>query len=102
MVNADDGHVCAAAGTALGDFAKGVVIDAQETDRSCGLAGRGFDQGADRAQAGEGKAVAAAGLLDEGGIAQSLEDAGGLASHVIRDGQDKAGGQLAEGRSGTA
>jgi hypothetical protein len=36
-----------------------------------------------RAQAREVEAVPAAGLLDEGGIAQGLEDAGGIAAHVI-------------------
>ncbi len=61
---------------ALGDLAKGVVVDAQETHRAGGLAGGGFHQGAGWAQAREGEAVAAAGLLDQGGIAQGLEDAG--------------------------
>ena len=77
VIHAQDGHVGAAAGAALGDFAKGVVVDAQEADRTGGLAGRGFHQAALWAQAGEREAVAAAGLLDEGSIAQGLEDAGG-------------------------
>ena len=100
MVHAQDGHVGAAAGAALGDLTEGVVVDAQEADRSGGFAGGGFDDAALGAQAGEGKAVAAAGLLDEGGVAQGLEDAGGVAAHVIIDGQDKAGGELPEGSAG--
>ena len=83
MIHAQDGHVGAAAGAALGDLAKGMVVDAQEADRPGGLPGGGFDQAALGAQAREGEAVAAAGLLDEGGIAQGLEDAGGVAAHVI-------------------
>ena len=100
VVDAQDAHVGAAAGAALGDLAEGVVVDAQETDRAGGLTGGGFDDGALGAQAREGEAVAAAGLLDEGGVAQGLEDAGGVAAHVVDDGQDEAGGQLAEGGAG--
>ena len=100
MVHAQHGHVGAAAGAALGDLAKGMVIDAQEADRPGGLPGGGFDQRALGAQAREGEAVAAAGLLDQRGVAQGLEDAGGVAAHIIGDGQDKAGGQLAERRAG--
>ena len=81
---------------ALGDLAKGVVVDAQEADRAGGLPGGGFDQRALGAQAGEGEAVAAAGLLDQGGVAQGLEDAGRVAAHIIGDGQDETGGQLAQ------
>ena len=94
MIHAQDGHVGAAPGAALGDFAKGMVIDPQKADRAGGLPGGGFDQGAGGAQAGEGEAVAAAGLLDEGGIPQGLENPGGILAHIIGDGQHKAGGQL--------
>jgi len=94
MVHAQHGHVGAAAGAALGDLAKGVVINAQKADRTGGLTGGGLDVGALGAQAGEGKAVAAASLLDEGGVAQGLEDAGGVATHVVIDGEDEAGGEL--------
>ena len=96
VVDAQDGHIGAAAGAALGDLAEGVVVDAQEADRAGGLPGGGFDQGALGAQAREGEAVAAAGLLDEGGIAQGLEDAGRIAAHIVGDGQHKTGSQLAE------
>ncbi len=41
VVHAQDGHVGAAAGAALGDLAEGVVVDAQEADRSGGLSGGG-------------------------------------------------------------
>ncbi len=99
VIHAQDGHVGAAAGAALGDLAEGVVVDAQEADRSGGLPGGGFDQGALGAQVREGKAVAAAGLLDERGVAQGLEDAAGFAAHVVADGQHKAGSQLPERRA---
>ncbi len=100
MIHPQDGHVGAAAGAALGDLAEGVVVDAQEADRPGGLPGRGFDERALGAQVREGEAVAAAGLLDEGGIAQGLEDPAGFAAHIIADGQDKAGSQLPEGGAG--
>ena len=100
MVHAQHGHVGAAAGAALGDLAEGLVVDAQEAHRPGGLPGGGFHQRALGAQAREGEAVAAAGLLDQRRIAQGLEDAGRIAAHVIGDGQHKAGGQLAQRRAG--
>ena len=45
-----------------------------------------------RAQAREGEAGAAAGLVDEGGVLDGVED--GL--HGVADGQDEAGGELAQ------
>jgi hypothetical protein len=100
MVHAQNGHVRTAARAALGDLAEGMVINAQETDRAGCLAGRGFHQGSAGTQAGERKPIAAAGLLDEGGIAQGLEDTIRAAAHVVRNGQYKTGSQLAEGRAG--
>ena len=76
MIHAQHGHIGAAAGAALGDLAEGMVVHAQKADRTGCLAGRGFHQRALGAQAGEGEAVAAAGLLDQRSIAQGLEDAG--------------------------
>lgn len=101
VVDAQNGHVGAAAGASLGDFTEGVVVDAQESHGTGGFAGGGFDDAALGAQAGEGESVAAAGLLDEGSVAQRLEDAGGVTTHVVVDGQDKAGGELSEGGAGT-
>ena len=100
MIDAQHSHVGAAAGAALGDLAKGLIVDAQETHRSGSLPGGGLDQGAFGAQAREGKAIAAAGLLDQGGIAQSLEDARRVATHIIGDGQHETGCQLPERRAG--
>ena len=45
------------------------------------------------------EAIAAAGLLDQGGIAHGLEDAVGMLAHVIFDGQHKTGGKLAQRRA---
>ena len=100
VVDAQHAHVGAAARAALGDLAEGVVVDAQEAHRPGGLPGGGLDHRSVRAQAREGEAVAAAGLLDQGGVAQGLEDAGRVAAHVIDDGQDEAGGQLPERGAG--
>ncbi len=44
VVHAQDGHIGAAAGAALGNFAEGVVIHAQEAHRTGSLAGRAFHQ----------------------------------------------------------
>ncbi len=100
MVDAEDGHVGAAAGAALGNLTEGVVVDTEEPDGSGGFAGGSFDDAALGAETGEGKAVAAAGLLDESGVAERLEDAGGVATHVIINGEDEAGGELSEGSAG--
>ncbi len=53
------------------------------------------------AQAGERETIAAAGLLNKGGIAQGLEDASRIAAHIIIDREDKAGGELSKRSSGT-
>ena len=39
MIHAQDAHVGAAAGSALGDLTKGMIIHAQETNRTGGLPG---------------------------------------------------------------
>ena len=83
MVHAQHSHVGSAPRAALGDFAEGMVVDAQEAHRSGSLPGGGFHQGALGAQVGEVETVAPAGLLDEGGIPQGLEDACGFFAHVV-------------------
>ena len=100
VIHAQHGHVGAAARAALGHFAEGVVVNAQEAHRAGGLPGRGFHQAALGAQARKGKAVAAAGLLDQGGVPQGGEDAGGFLAHVVRNGQHETGRQLAQGGAG--
>ena len=45
--------------------------------------------------------VAATGLLDQRRITQGLKDAARISAHVILNGQDKTGSQLAQGSSGT-
>jgi hypothetical protein len=84
----------------LGDFAKSMVVHPQESDRAGGFTGGRFDQGSLWPQVREREPVAAAGLLDESGVAQRLEDAGGFAAHVVGDGQHEAGGELAERGAG--
>ena len=99
MIDAQHSHVGAAARAALGDLAEGLVVNAQEAHRAGGAPRTGLDQRVFGAQAREGEAVASAGLLDESRIAQSLENAGGGAAHVVADGQHEAGRQLADGRA---
>jgi len=48
---------------------------------------------------GEGEAIAAAGLLDQGRVTQGLENARAVTSHVIGDGQNKASSQLSKRRT---
>ncbi|MPN20373.1 hypothetical protein SDC9_167752 [bioreactor metagenome] len=86
VIDTQHGHVGAAAGAALSYFAKGVIVDAQKADWAGSLAGRGLDQGALGTQAREREAVAAAGLLNEGSVAQGLEDTGRIAAHIIHNG----------------
>ncbi len=81
---------------ALRDLTERGIIDAQKTD------GTGRDAGAcqhviaARAQAREREAVSAACLLDQGRVAQSLEDARTVASHIIGDRQNKTCRELTQ------
>jgi hypothetical protein len=76
VVDAQHAHVGPAPAAALGDLAKGLVVDAQEADRPGGAPGRGVcTYVVLRAQPAEGEAVAAARLLDQRGDAQRAEDA---------------------------
>src|SRR5512143_2287948 len=54
-----------------------------------------------RPEAREREAVSAAGLLDQGGVAEGLEDTSGIAAHIVCNRQDETGGQLAKRRAGT-
>ena len=101
MVHTQDCHVGAAAGTALGHFTESVVIDSQETDRAGGLTGGRAHNGAFRAQAGEGEAVPAAGLLDQRGIAERREDTALFSAHIIADRENKTGCELSQRSAGT-
>jgi len=94
MVNPQNSHVGAAARTALGDLAKGFVVNAQKPHRTGGLPGGRFDQSPFWPQPGKGKTIATASLLDQGGIAQGLKDPRLVATHIIANGQDKTRCQL--------
>ena len=82
--------------SALRNLAKGMIVDAQKSNRSRCLPRRGLDQRARRAQTRERESIPAARLLDQGRVAQGLEDARGVASHVIGDRQNKTGRKLPE------
>jgi len=96
MVDPQHAHIGSAARAALGNLAEGVVVDFQEPNRSGCLTGRGVDNGALRTQAGKVKAVAAAGLLDQGGIAKGAENAVLGTPHIIGNRQHKASRELPE------
>ena len=92
MVDAQDAHVGAASGAALLDGFGGGVEDLHKTDRAAGNAACGTDGRAFLAQAGERKACAAAGFVDERRILDGVKNL----FHAVADGQDKAGGELSE------
>ena len=100
MIDAQHGHVRPAPCAALGHFAEGLVVDAQEPDRTGGQPGGGLDDGAFLAQAAEGEAVAASRLLNQSRVAESLEDAGRIPAHIVGDRQHEAGRQLPQRRAG--
>ena len=92
MVHPEDAHVGAAAGAALLDGFGGHVEDVHEGNGAGGHALGGHDRVVGRADAGEGEAGAAAGLVDQGGLLDGVEDG----FDVVLDGQDEAGGELAQ------
>ena len=101
MIHAQDTHIGATPGPALGDLTKGMIVDAQESNRPGGLSRRRFDERTFRPQAREGEAVAAAGLLDQGRVTQGLENTRAITSHIIGNRQNEAGGQLSKRRART-
>ena len=101
MVHAQNSHVGTASGTALGYFTESMVVDPQKSNGPGCLTGTGAHDGAFRAQAGERETVATAGLLDQGRIAQCLENAGIFLPHVIADGKNETGSQLSQWSTGT-
>ncbi len=100
VIDAQGGHVGPPARASLGDLAKGLVIHPQKADRPGGQALAGVDPRSLGPQLREGKAVAAAGLLDQRGHAQRGKNAGRIAAHVVLDRQDETGSELPERRPG--
>ena len=90
MVDVQDTHVGAAAGAALLYHVGGGVKGVNEADRAGSHAPGGADHVPLRAQAGEGKAGAAATLVDQGGLPHPGENRFQRVVHR----QDKAGGEL--------
>ena len=72
VVHPQDGHVGAAAGAALLDLLGGGVEDLHEGYGAGGHAAGGADVAVLGSQPGEGKPRAAAGLVDQGGVASAL------------------------------
>ena len=101
VVDAQDGHVGAAAGAALGDLAEGMVVDAQEADRAGGLSGGGFDQAPPLGRRREKeKPLPPPVCWMRAASRRVWKMPVDVAAHVVGDGQDKAGGQLSERGAG--
>ena len=92
VVHPEDPHVGAPAGAALLDGFGGHVEDVHEGDGAGGHPLGGEHRVVGGPDVGEGKAGAAAGLVDEGGLFHRVEDA----LDVIVHRQDEAGGELAQ------
>ena len=99
MVHPQHGHVGAASCSALRNLPKGVVVHPQEADGPRGLARGGFHYRALGPQAGKGKPIPPARLLNQGRIAQGHENARILAAHVVGDREDEARRELAQRRA---
>ena len=96
VIDPQDGHVGAAAGAALLDGLGGGVENSHERNGAGGAAAGGADDVSLGPEAGEREASAAAGLMDESGVLDGLEDG----CHRVFDGKHKAGGELLELSSG--
>ena len=94
MVDAQHAHVGPAAATTLGNFTKGLIVDAQKADRPRRATGRGVHHIILWAQSAKGEAIAATGLLDQRGHTQGAKDAVVTLAHIVFDREDKACGQL--------
>ena len=94
MVHAQHGHIGPTPCSALGHLAKRRVIDAQKAHGTTRHAAARIHSIAARAQSRKRKAVAATRLLDKRGGPQRRKDALRVASHIVNDGKNKAGGQL--------
>ena len=96
MIHAQNPHIRAAAGAALLDSLRRHVKHPHKADRAARHAAGGVDRAAAGAQTGEGKAGAAAGLMDQRCLLDRLKNR----LHTVLDRQNKAGGQLAERPAG--
>ncbi|MPN29490.1 hypothetical protein SDC9_176943 [bioreactor metagenome] len=96
MIDAEDAHVRAAPRAALLDGFGCNVEHAHKADGAAGNAACGADGRALLAQARKRKSGAAAGLMDQRGVLDRLED--GL--HAVLHGQHEAGRELAERAAG--
>ncbi len=100
MIHPQHRHIRAPAGAALRHLAKRDVIHPQEADGTRRHSRARLDYVALRPQIGEGEAVAAAGLLDQGRIAEGLENAGRVPAHVVGYGNYETRGKLPEWGAG--
>ncbi|MNS49618.1 hypothetical protein D3C72_822310 [compost metagenome] len=96
VVDAQNAHVGAAAHAALLDALGGRVVDVHEGHGARAHALGRVDDVVLGAQAREGEAGAATGLVNEGRVLGGLEDAG----QVVRHGQHEAGAELAGAGAG--
>ena len=96
MIHPQDAHIGAATGAALLDGFGSHVKHTHKADRAGSHTAGGADGGACLPQAAEGKAGAAARLMDEGGILHRIKDV----HHAVIDGQHEAGAQLTQRATG--
>ena len=96
MIHPQDAHISATAGAALLDGFGSHVEHTHKADRARGHTAGGADGGTCLPQAAEGKAGAAARLMDESGILHRIKDV----HHAVIDGQHEAGAQLTQRTAG--
>ncbi len=96
VVHPQNGHVGPPAGAALLDLFGGGIKNFHKRNRSRGHPAGGADHAVFRPQPREGKAGAASGFMNQGGIFQGTENP----VHAVFHRQDKAGCQLSEPTAG--
>ena len=96
MIDVEDAHVGAPAPAALLHHFGGGVEDAHEAHGAAGHAAGAAHLVAPGPEMGEGKAGAAAGLMDQGHVPHALQDG----AHVVKHRDDEAGGQLSLRQAG--
>ena len=94
MIDVEDAHVGAPAAAALFHHLGGGVEDPHEAHGAAGHPAGAAHLVAPGPEVGEGKAGAAAGLVDQGHVPHALQDG----AHVVLHRNDEAGGQLPCGR----
>jgi hypothetical protein len=96
MVHIEDAHVGPPAPSPLLHHISGDVENSHKAHGPGGYPANAAHLVPPGPQMGEGEAGAAAGLVNQGHVPDPLHDA----AHVVCNGDDEAGGQLAHGQTG--